>query len=601
MKPAKAYPLGVSIFFLFFSLVITFIFICYFVECSQVTILPLTISYLFLFLFFFLNFIVNLDLMLSIEEEDEEFGDLRGENKNLLNILSHFYDYFNFLTKAVRFVIFPFLINYYETGYYSFRKKVCEYYLRLVKGKLEIFKNKCYLALAIIGVILAIGGVILYFMVRDKFGLDSPFSYFNYVIILLNIISIIEIYVNVGFFMSQIWKDCKRQRNPELVNLYFNYSNKIIYEKLIKSIEEFCQSRNELEKEVDKFKGQDLPGYCDFLEKLYESAKDNSEKHKLQNMMVNRFGLERRSISRPVNNDQEAPNSVEVVSINNEEDIYKVKTQDKIMDKKEQKKERKKLAKEIKDVSENTLAEPIRKLKDSLRKIKRLEAKGNDIVEERDEDLKKTICHIIWIFIKYIILLLAFLMVIFADFVVPIYTYTEKNNTTNITNTTDTITTDVSDNDNDNSTSKTSNFNTPARYAEEIFGLIFICIFNSAYTIILIYSINRRNYLSGDYLYGKQKNDNISLMKTISEVTGFSFSLIFCNMYFYTKITDYKMIFFEEMQMPDYEIKYGISIFMIAKLVLIFFSIIMFSCSEGFLGIFKSDLYKFNKSLKENK
>ena len=116
MKAAKAYPLGISIFFFFCFI---FIFICYFVDCSQVTFLPLIISYLFLFLFFFLNFIA-----LSNKEKDEEFGDLRGENKDLLNILSYFYSYFNLITKVVRFVIFPFLINYYETGYYSFGKKL---------------------------------------------------------------------------------------------------------------------------------------------------------------------------------------------------------------------------------------------------------------------------------------------------------------------------------------------------------------------------------------------------------------------------------------------------------------------------------------------
>ena len=157
------------------------------------------------------------------------------------------------------------------------------------------------------------------------------------------------------------------------------------------------------------------------------------------------------------------------------------------------KKESKNLAKEIKNTSENTLAEPIRNLKDSLRKIKRFELKSNDIVEERNDDLNKTICHSIWIFVKYIILLLVFLMVLFSDFIIPLISYSkaiEDNNATNITNTTDTITTDITDNDNSNL--KHRNLNTPSRYAEEIFALLFLCIFNSAYTIILIYSINRR-------------------------------------------------------------------------------------------------------------
>ena len=108
----------------------------------------------------------------------------------------------------------------------------------------------------------------------------------------------------------------------------------------MESFGEFCESRNKLEIEVDKFKGQDLSGYCNFVEKLYESAKENSEKYKLTNMMINRFGLERRT-SQPVISDQEVPNSVEIVDINNEEAIYNVKNVDKIKDDKEKKRDKK--------------------------------------------------------------------------------------------------------------------------------------------------------------------------------------------------------------------------------------------------------------------
>ena len=53
--------------------------------------------------------------------------------------------------------------------------------------------------------------------------------------------------------------------------------------------------------------------------------------------MINRFVLERRT-NRPVLNDQEIPNSVEIVDINNEDAIYDTKHIDKIKDNKEQKK-----------------------------------------------------------------------------------------------------------------------------------------------------------------------------------------------------------------------------------------------------------------------
>ena len=189
-------------------------------------------------------------------------------------------------------------------------------------------------------------------------------------------------------------------------------------------------------------------------------------------------------------------------------------------------------------------------------------------------------------------------MVLGSDFLIPIIVYsynTDDNNTTNITNITNTTNTTGT-----NTTGK--DYFSVSYYVKEAIALIFVCIFNSAYTIILIYSINRRNYLSGDYLYWKRKNDNISLMKTIKEVTGFSFALIYCNMYFWPysfKDEDSKMIFFNEIEMPDYEIKYGISIFMIAKLALLLFSIMVFSCCESLFGFFKSDLFNFNKSLKQ--
>ena len=56
--------------------------------------------------------------------------------------------------------------------------------------------------------------------------------------------------------------------------------------------------------------------------------------------MINRFGLERRT-SQPVISDQEVPNSVEIVDINNEEAIYNVKNVDKIKDDKEKKRVKK--------------------------------------------------------------------------------------------------------------------------------------------------------------------------------------------------------------------------------------------------------------------
>jgi hypothetical protein len=90
-------------------------------------------------------------------------------------------------------------------------------------------------------------------------------------------------------------------------------------------------------------------------------------------------------------------------------------------------------------------------------------------------------------------------------------------------------------------------------------------------------------------------------MKTVNEITGYSFALVYCNTYFYKFgyfLKDYKkVIFYNEIEIPDYKIAASVRVFMIAKLVIIIFSIFMFSCTEGIFGFFKSDLSKFNKSI----
>ena len=195
-------------------------------------------------------------------------------------------------------------------------------------------------------------------------------------------------------------------------------------------------------------------------------------------------------------------------------------------------------------------------------------------------------------------------MVILSDIVLPIMANSKanENNATNITNITipvnSTNSTDNSNGDEEDSSSA----NEIIDYIESFFLIIFIIIFNSAYTIIVTYSLNRRNYISGDYLSGKKKNDNVSLMKTVNEITGYAFALVYCNIYFYKMFyilekNENEILFYKEIEIPDYEIAAGVGVFMIAKLVIIFFSIFMFSCTEGVFSFFKSDVTKFNKSI----
>ena len=58
--------------------------------------------------------------------------------------------------------------------------------------------------------------------------------------------------------------------------------------------------------------------------------------------------------------------------------------------------------------------------------------------------------------------------------------------------------------------------------------IIIIIIMTSSYTIIMIYSTNRRTYISRDYLSGKKMNDTISQMKTLK-----SYCFLFLLFYMY--------------------------------------------------------------------
>jgi hypothetical protein len=134
-----------------------------------------------------------------------------------------------------------------------------------------------------------------------------------------------------------------------------------------------------------------------------------------------------------------------------------------------------------------------------------------------------------------------------------------------------------------------------------------ICVVTSSYTIITIYSSKRRRYISGDYLYDKKINDNLSLLKTVQFICGFSFAVIYCNLYFW-KTLDKKGVFgrpyyYDQVIIPDYTLKNGITIYMIIKIIIIIISILAALIIKlTKISFFKNDLTEFNsKSWRQSK
>ena len=87
-------------------------------------------------------------------------------------------------------------------------------------------------------------------------------------------------------------------------------------------------------------------------------------------------------------------------------------------------------------------------------------------------------------------------------------------------------------------------------------------------------------------------------MKTVKEICGLAFSLIYCNIYIYKSFSSHNFIFSQRIKIPDYEIKYGISVYMLAKLVVIIIAMIIFKNFDKVFVFYKNDLGKYNQDYK---
>ena len=57
-----------------------------------------------------------------------------------------------------------------------------------------------------------------------------------------------------------------------------------------------------------------------------------------------------------------------------------------------------------------------------------------------------------------------------------------------------------------------------------IFPVLALC---SAYTFIMIYTHTKKNYITGDFLYDKDINDSLNLLKSVEIICGYSFAIVY--------------------------------------------------------------------------
>ena len=353
-----------------------------------------------------------------------------------------------------------------------------------------------------------------------------------------------------------------------------------------------------LKKDARIFERNDHPDYHKYLQKIYKEMKEkyieygyqeNDEENNLNfnnipnNNNLNYYNNTNNDNINNVFNPQEPEINIRVYLNqfdfqNNREQLARNMTTDNTNDKNEVKKKGF-------DASKN-----IRKFKNSVRKINKLKKLYKEIDEETKEDLKmnkKCTCGTCGVFILFV----AFFIALTTDFLLPIVLNPE-----------------------DDFTKSVDEVHTNFSLVEFIAFIILVYPFSviaSSYTLIMIYSTKRKEYISGDYLYDKQINDNISLLKTVQIICGYSFSILYCNIYFWRTVDTHghygKPKFYETTFIPDYSLKQGITIFMIAKIIVIVSSIFgsyyFSSCDTckkckkcKILNIYQNDLGEFDRS-----
>ena len=555
------------------SLVASIVYLFYRVDYKRVSVLIFIVCLINASLFIFLDILGMFDLVFSGQAGFEKFS----------KTISRFYFIYSIIDKIFGYIILDAFIFYLESGYYHWYQKLFDFFKRRYDSITKL--GVCGLIVRLCIAVPLIAGLLAILIInRKRYEMEYPW---DYLFTILDIYGIFEIYSSVGFFIIQVILDYKRKKNEHLIHRYYRYSIIKIIAKTEKYVEKMKNSYDSLAKEVLKLNKQQPSDYTNYLRETLKEMEEN----------INSFDLKRNDINNNninnikdfaifnYNNNRNNNRVIQFTAMNNEMNILKdnpnsnvhalesrnnnnMVTIAKSTQRKDEKKEKEK---------EYDIPTSIRKYKKSVRRIIKLKKLYRELYIERDTDLREINkkCTI-----RYIILFIALSIAILTDFLVPFLN-------------------DPDDDFYDDNGEEYEKGKSKIGLVAGILLCIVVSIICSSYTIIIIYSTKRKRYITWDFLYDKQINDNLNLLKTVSIVCGYSFSLVYCNLYFWRAIDNKgdlgKPNFYKETIVPDYKIKGGLSVYMIIKIVVIITSMILNAICSNFF-IYQNDLAEFNLS-----
>ena len=556
-----------------FSITISLIYLCLSINKNKLSCFIFILCFIYASLFVFLEIIAIFDLVYNNHKGFKKFS----------TVILKYYEIFDYIDKTFGFILFPIIIYYLESGHFTIFRK-------MVDGIIGVLKELVQSLIYSFRILLFIALLIILIKYRKHYGIDN---FWDYLFIMLDCYAILDIYICVGFFLVQAIIDCKRSRNKNLTRRYRNYS--LI--KIINKTDDYINKMKNLSEELKKIvkncsKDKSSSEYIN-AEKVLNEVEKKLKKYESENKeIINPIiypevpssdnlnvgangGFEN---LKDLNNEKNIKyftfGNVKKINIK-EIPVKKVEIKANMTDKKKKPEDvfscNKKCKKYIRRID---------KLKLLYKEIKKEtdEKKINEEIENSKKNKNPIKCC------YNLILGFSYFIAVLSDFFLPFFlqrdeTYIEEK---------------------DNYEKEKSIFTLAVGVIISMF-LTFIC---NGYTIIVIYATKRRRYITGDYLYDKKINDNINLLKTVQLICGYSFTLIYCNLYYWAILDKAKVfgvpLYRSQIIIPDYTIKSGISVFMIIKVVIIIVSII-FAFVDSKISVFKNDLAELNSCCNKNK
>ena len=529
------------------SIIIAFVYLWYFIDKKLVSNYLFIPCFIYFTFFVFLQFLVNFDVIFR-SVESQSFKVIESSFKGV----RLFYIIFKYFNKFVSFFIFIYL-GYIKSGYISRSNKFLD----------AIFFS--HFKKIIFGLIVILFAIILFIIKKSYliyFGglILTAFNFFIYV-------ELIKVYLNVGFFIVQICIDCKRIRNEKLIIRYNNYLIIKLREKEKKSIEKIKNVIKKLNvEETKQFINNKNKKEFYFIESLIEELKSKKEIYKIDIDKENENNMKKNE------NDLDKENEN---NIKNGEDLNEIGNNENEENEQNEEQNEKQIILNENNLTEKDLAPYISAFKKYMRRIIRIKYLRENIEKNINKNLNKKILNKICLTLKYILYFIVFIIIIFSDYLMPIAAYND-----------------------DSETKSSENESSSSGFGSFILGLILfiiISILNSSYTIAILFSINKRQFISGELFYGKNKGDHINLIETINTLSSFVYPLSYCNLYFYYIALKYNdsfltPTFYEIVKIPDYSIKGGFSVLMIIKIALSLVFAVLSHCFQ-----IKNDLGEYNR------